>query len=229
MNNCVKLPADTDLYRIGEHIDYISRVINERISDEGKRQELIRSLYKIQKKQSDKLLNMSVIGEFSTGKSSFINGLLRSELLATCSLQGTTVANTVIEYGKTYASRVKFIDSIEAKRTEFADIGALSAGIEAVTTDPRTARQLSGVTVLLPSENIKDRFRIIDTPGTNSLEKWHEDITVSAINDVSDLSVIITDATRLFPESFCNFLRSTLSYVLPQCAIIAIPRRNATT
>ena len=220
MNNCVKLPADTDLYRIGEHIDYISRVINERISDEGKRQELIRSLYKIQKKQSDKLLNMSVIGEFSTGKSSFINGLLRSELLATCSLQGTTVANTVIEYGKTYASRVKFIDSIEAKRTEFADIGALSAGIEAVTTDPRTARQLSGVTVLLPSENIKDRFRIIDTPGTNSLEKWHEDITVSAINDVSDLSVIITDATRLFPESFCNFLRSTLSYVLPQCVFV---------
>ena len=231
MNDSVKLPADTDLYRLGEHIDYISRVINERISDEGKRQELIRSLRKIQKKQNDKLLNMSVIGEFSTGKSSFINGLLRSELLATCSLQGTTVANTVIEYGKTYASRVRFADSIEAKKTEFADIRALSAGIETITTDPKIARHLSGVTILLPSENIRDRFRIIDTPGTNSLEKWHEEVTVSAINDVSDLSVIITDATRLFPESFCNFLRSTLTPVLPQCVFVLtkfdlVPKRE---
>ncbi|MDD3588470.1 MAG: dynamin family protein [Thermoguttaceae bacterium] len=60
----------------------------------------VTALDDIQRRMEEKRLYLGVIGEFSSGKSTFINALLEDELLTTSVLQATTASITKPEYGK---------------------------------------------------------------------------------------------------------------------------------
>lgn len=205
---------------IQSHIEYATMVLNKYHWDDSVRQSLLKQLNQIVDKQNDKTLNISVIGEFATGKSSFINALVGQELLAVNALQGTTVAITIIEYGTTY--KLSLVDKAgKANIQEYKNISFLCSALQHYTTDPSYADTLSYVRVTLPSEILKNGFRIIDTPGTNSLEQWHEEITRRAINDISDMSIILVDATRPMPVSLINFVENTLGELVKDCIFVA--------
>ncbi len=206
----------SSIVEIDKHVGLIETVLHKYACEEEPLQKL---LQKTKEKQNDKLLNMSIIGEFSSGKSSFINALLRRELLLSCSLQGTTVANTIIEYAPGY--RIELKD--QSRKTigyDFSGIEEMAKKIEGFTTDPDFARDIYSVNIFLPSTGIKDKIRIIDTPGTNATELWHEDVTKKAINGLSDASVILIDSTKPFPETICRFVLQNLKKFLPQCAFV---------
>ncbi len=171
----------------------------------------------IRKKQNDKKLNLSVIGEFSTGKSTFINALLRKDLLASSALQGTTVASTVIDYSRQHMIHLQYLDGRPDEKHTYDDISSMKAGLEKFTTDSLIARQLRAVNVFLPAEVLKDNFRIIDTPGTNVTEAWHEDVTIRTLKEMSDLSIVLISAEKPVPDTMLRFVRSHLEAILPQC------------
>lgn len=83
---------------ISSHIQFAESLIDRYEWDKETKKRLVSQLQLIHNKEKDKCLNLSVIGEFSTGKSTFINALLGEELLIYSVIQGTTVVNTVIEY-----------------------------------------------------------------------------------------------------------------------------------
>ena len=87
----------SEMADIQSHITYATTVLNRYNWDDSIKRSLKKQLDAIVAKQNDKVLNISVIGEFSTGKSSFINALVGHELLAVNVLQGNTVAITIIE------------------------------------------------------------------------------------------------------------------------------------
>ncbi|MBE6783024.1 MAG: hypothetical protein E7536_03335 [Ruminococcaceae bacterium] len=201
---------------VDKHIAFIEAVLKKYSYEEG---QLTALLEKTKRKQQDDIVNMSIIGEFSSGKSSFINALLRSELLSSCSLQGTTVANTVIEYAPYYA--VELTDkNRKVKRICFANENQMVEKIESFTTDSDFAQTVRSVKICFPAKAIRGKIRIIDTPGTNATELWHEDVTKNAIRSLSDASVILMDATRPFPETICKFVSDNLTKVLPQCVFV---------
>ena len=88
---------------IDSHIKFASSLLGKYQWDTSVKHNLEKQLNAIQEKQNDHKLNISVIGEFSTGKSSFINALIGCELLAVNVIQGTTVAITIIEYDNEFA------------------------------------------------------------------------------------------------------------------------------
>lgn len=199
-----------------KHIAFIEAVLKKYSYENEQLNALIE---KTKRKQRDPIVNMSIIGEFSSGKSSFINAILRSELLSSCSLQGTTVANTVIEYAPYYA--VELTDkNRKVKRISFANENQLVDKIESFTTDSDFAQTVRSVKICFPANSIRGKIRIIDTPGTNATELWHEDVTKNAIRSLSDASVILMDATRPFPETICKFVSENLKKVLPQCVFV---------
>ena len=83
---------------IDGHIQFMKTLMKKYEFPWKQREQLQAELKKIQVRQNEKTLNMAVIGEFSSGKSSFINALLRENLLETDAIQGTTVASTLIGY-----------------------------------------------------------------------------------------------------------------------------------
>lgn len=210
----------SEMADIQSHITYATTVLNRYNWDDSIKRSLRKQLDAIVAKQNDKVLNISVIGEFSTGKSSFINALVGHELLAVNVLQGTTVAITIIEYGASYS--LSLVDKNgNSTTTEYKNINYLSSALQHYTTDPSYADSISHVRVTLPSDILKNGFRIIDTPGTNSLEQWHEEITRRAINDISDMSIILVDASRPMPETLVGFVESTLGNNVKDCLFVA--------
>lgn len=205
---------------IDTHIKYASMLLNKYKWKKSTKQNLEKQLAAIVDKQNDKMLNICVIGEFSTGKSSFINALVGYELLAVNVIQGTTVAITIIEYSDEFSITLTGLSG-NSKKMSYKSINSLRQQLHHYTTDPAYAKKVSYVTVTLPSDILKNGYRIIDTPGTNSLELWHEDITRRAIQDLSDLSIVLTDATQPMPTSLVSFVDNTLGETIKSCAFVA--------
>lgn len=219
-----------ELIDFENHLAFAERMMEQYQWEAGTREGFQRRLKQIRDKQGDKLLNLSVIGEFSTGKSTLINAMLRTELLASSALQGTTAACTVIEYGDRPGLRLTCRDG-SSTESWYEDTRQLAQRLSEFTERPDAARELYSAQVFLPSPTLLAGFRIIDTPGTNALEQWHEEVTVRTIREISDLSIVLVDATKPLPDTLLCFIEENLSTVLNQCAFLVtkldlIPQRE---
>lgn len=210
----------SEMADIDSHIVFATTLMGKYDWEEATKHRLEKQVSAIVDKQNDNLLNISVIGEFSTGKSSFINALVGYELLAVNVIQGTTVAITIIEYSEEFS--ITLTDFLgKSLKIIFKSIDSLRQQLHIYTTDAAYAKKIDYVTVTLPSDILKNGYRIIDTPGTNSLELWHEEVTCRAIKELSDLSIILTDATRPMPATLMSFLDNTLGDSVESCAFVA--------
>lgn len=210
----------SEMADIDSHIVFATTLMGKYDWEEATKHRLEKQVSAIVVKQNDNLLNISVIGEFSTGKSSFINALVGYELLAVNVIQGTTVAITIIEYSEEFSITLTDFSG-KSLKIIFKSIDSLRQQLHIYTTDAAYAKKIDYVTVTLPSDILKNGYRIIDTPGTNSLELWHEEVTCRAIKELSDLSIILTDATQPMPATLVSFLDNTLGDSVESCAFVA--------
>lgn len=210
----------SEMADIDSHIAFATTLMGKYDWEEATKHRLEKQVSAIVVKQNDNLLNISVIGEFSTGKSSFINALVGYELLAVNVIQGTTVAITIIEYSEQFSITLTDFSG-KSLKIIFKSIDSLRQQLHIYTTDAAYAKKIDYVTVTLPSDILKNGYRIIDTPGTNSLELWHEEVTCRAIKELSDLSIILTDSTQPMLATLVSFLDNTLGDSVESCAFVA--------
>lgn len=210
----------SEMADIDSHIAFATTLMGKYDWEEATKHRLEKQVSAIVDKQNDNLLNISVIGEFSTGKSSFINALVGYELLAVNVIQGTTVAITIIEYSEQFSITLTDFSG-KSLKIIFKSIDSLRQQLHIYTTDAAYAKKIDYVTVTLPSDILKNGYRIIDTPGTNSLELWHEEVTCRAIKELSDLSIILTDSTQPMLATLVSFLDNTLGDSVESCAFVA--------
>ena len=139
-NNDALSPLYTENSILNEHLYFTEELVYKYDWDLMDRLDFETRLFQIKTKQEDKLLNLSVVGEFGTGKSTLINALLRSdEFLVSSSLQGTTVAATIVENSDECAIFSEHINGQQEYRV-FEDVDSLREGLITYTTDSDTAR-----------------------------------------------------------------------------------------
>jgi GTP-binding protein len=99
---------------------------------------------------------IAVIGQFSSGKSTFLNALLGSNVLPS-GLTPVTAKSVRLKFSKLPLLSVKFIDGGESLLaiSELAELNSVS-------------EKIKNMTLYSPSEILKD-INFIDTPGLNSL------------------------------------------------------------
>ena len=262
MSQTVLLHSDAKsqqaLAEIDDSIAYVQSLLKKYKWERSESAKITKDLDFIVRKRNDKNLYLSVIGEFSSGKSTFINALLREELLGSKNLGGTTIANTIIRYAPQYDLLVNFKDgTTEVYSQRLIDEGkaaqpnwfirlfkgflnlfrpkgkkkpvgqprpsisleTLRERIGELTTNEQYARRVKEVILEHPSEYLKSGIVIIDTPGTN-FEAWHEEVTKTALRDVSDLSVILTAANKPVEDSLKTFIKSNQD-LLEHCIFLA--------
>ena len=124
-----------------------------------------------------------VLGEFSSGKSTFINALAQQDILAT-SILPETVAITVVRYGD--AKKVEIIYKDRRKH-------ALSdeSQLELIKRD---AKEIDRVKFSYPLPRLEG-FSLVDTPGLNTIFRDHEATTKDFIHR-ADAIIWILDATK---------------------------------
>ncbi len=114
----------------------------------------------------DRPLLVTVMGEFNSGKSTFVNALL-GEAVAPMGITPTTATINVLKYGTERRGRVVYKDET-TREVAWNDVPALLRGLDAAE-----AQRIRVVEVLYPLETLQ-RVNVVDTPGLNSIHPEHE-------------------------------------------------------
>ena len=115
---------------------------------------------------------IAVIGQFSSGKSTFLNALLGQDILPS-GLTPVTAKAVRLKFAKMPLLSVKFINGGESLLAS-SDLAELNKLVE----------QVSGMTLYAPSEILKE-INFIDTPGLNSLRDADTKETKNTLKKVS--------------------------------------------
>ena len=194
---------------VGYGLDLI-RIENDKSSAEEKREILIDKLkqpgvilnpsnsIKVQSK-SDDVFRIVVIGEFSRGKSTFINALLGQRLLPSLK-RPTTVVPTIVKYGDTLEYKVYRKGDATPLKISQDEFFSLKAFPENEETFDFSFVECAEISCPLPF--CKNNVEIVDTPGTNSLNMEHMEFINQA-----DAVVMMLSAVQPLTASEAQFIQ----------------------
>ncbi len=202
----------------------------------------------INDRNQDPRLYLGIVGEFNSGKSTFINALLRSPFLCMSSKPATTCTPTVIGYHPELKAQVYFADK---KKKDFQDFRSLwitlfqaldkysqeaqikclqefvhkysavsyGAKNENAQTDD-LAKQIHSVQVGYPSDVLKKHgLVIVDTPGANAKES-HDILTGNITRQFCDTCIILIPKDTPCSQSLMKFIKTYLKDILHHCIFI---------
>ena len=123
-------------------------------------------------------MEVAITGQFSSGKSTFLNALLSKNILPTGITPVTSKVN-FINYGEEYKLKITYYSGAQ----EFAPIESI-----ADFTDQREHEMsdIKYLTLYAPMEILKD-ISFVDTPGLNSQSQSDTDITKKVLRDVGGI------------------------------------------
>lgn len=226
------------LLRCDEQLQFTQEVIQRTEIPDSLRIEIQQQVDRIRQRQQDPKLYLAVVGEFSSGKSTFINALLRDELLKTSALIATATATHIL-YGDALTVEVNFQaprssvlhtqpDSKNITVSWLPGIQGLDNRqfIHALTSQDEIAKFVTNLTITHSSSFLANQVVIIDTPGTNADKSEHGTITENVVRQEADLAVIVIPATIPLSQSLADFLGNALKPCLHRC-IFVVSRMDA--
>jgi predicted GTPase len=119
---------------------------------------------------SEGRFHLAILGQFKRGKSSFLNALLRANILPT-SVVPLTAIPTFITYGPTMRAMISFSEAKPSIVLTAASADELSEALATYVTEeknPRNKLGVSDVRVECPSDLLRLGMTLIDTPGIGS-------------------------------------------------------------
>ncbi len=215
-----------------EHLQFAQEVINRSEIPEPAAKECRQHIERIKQRRADPNLYLAAIGEFSSGKSTFINALLRDDLLRTSALVATAAA-TRLRYGDALQVEVRLQGSRPGNVKTNPNSTNITipwlpgvSGIDnrqfirLVTANEEVAKDVVGVTVTHPAAFLANGIVIIDTPGTNATNPQHGAITRQVVENEADAAAIIIPATVPLSQTMTNFLAGSLRPYLHRCIFV---------
>ena len=226
------------LLRCDEQLQFTQEVLQRTEIPDSLGIEIQQQVDRIRERQQDPNLYLAVVGEFSSGKSTFINALLKDDLLKTSALVATAAA-TKIRYGNALKVEVHFsgphagVVTTQAN-SEIVHLPWLPSSnginirhfVHMVTSEEEVATDVVDITIEYPGSFLANRIVIVDTPGTNANNSEHGAITENVVRQEADLAVIVIPATMPLSQSLADFLGNALKPCLHRC-IFVVSRMDA--
>jgi small GTP-binding protein len=149
-------------------------------------------------------LTIAVIGQFKRGKTSFINTLLKKDILPVGIIPVTSVV-TKIQYGTGYAN-ISFQDGHQ-ETPSLSSLGNYISEQE----NPVNEKGVSCVKLYLPCDFLKEGMILVDTPGVGSIHQHNTDEAYSILQD-SDAIIFMLSVDSPINEIEREFLLSAKEY-----------------
>lgn len=167
---------------------------------------LERGLTAVNARRRDRSLYLALIGEFSSGKTSFVNVLLGERLLTASALANTAAVTEIRQAGKTAVS-VRFRDEsadlpypspeLEARLVGLGgQMGPLKELLKDLTSHPTIAPAVERVRLHHPSSMLGDDIVVLDTPGINSTVPEHAAVAYEVIDILADAFVVLVPSNH---------------------------------
>ena len=153
----------------------------------------------------DQLIDVAILGQFKTGKSSFINSLIGQDVLPV----GVIPVTTVI-------TRLRYGEKAVAVVTKF-DGGTVEVSVEEVgefiseEKNPANAKNVEVVDIALPALGRYPGLRLVDTPGLGSVFKYNTETSEEWLPHVG-AAIVAVSADRPLSDNDLNLLRDLARY-----------------
>jgi small GTP-binding protein len=183
----IKLEAVKQLLQ--EHLLYAQQVTDRLAAHLDVHQD-VKALQQLKSNLTQGRFEIVVVGEFSTGKSTFINALIGRKVLPS-KAQPTTATINYIRHAKENPhgteEAIVFFEKGHSERVPFQQ---LEQYVTEMSTLFSVVEEISHVDLYVDSPYLEDGVVIVDTPGMQSLHKKHDEITRKQIA-VSNASIFL--------------------------------------
>lgn len=167
----------------------------------------------------DQSFLLTVVGEFSHGKSTFINALLGTEILPSKVRPSTAMINKIYHNEEPVFSLSFRTPGSEPRSLDFEQFKTLLAPMQPDEENEQEVqtyeqqldyfRSISMAEVGYPGAICKAGVEIYDTPGTNDIDETREEITYSFVPK-SDAVIFLLKATAPFAATEMEFLKDRI-------------------
>lgn len=148
-----------------------------------------------------------IVGEFSAGKSTFLNALMGEKILPSFTNETTATVNFLKHREKSLngeCGRVYYFDG-KTEALESIDQGVISKYVS-TKSDISVAQSVEHVDLYLDSKFLEGNVTLVDSPGLNGTADGHRDITQDQI-DKSSASIFMFRADQPGSKSDFEFLK----------------------
>lgn len=214
---------------------------------DAERDKFLKEIEGLSKKSKSKDINIAVIGEFNSGKSTFINALLRERILKEAG-RPTTAAATYITRSRPH-NLFQYIFGTKSYVTVGFDDGqsfvfntsnysqcseyiqqayniqtnSLNDIINVITAEQQVAKHVVKLHIELKTKGLPKNIVIIDTPGFNPGEinfDNHLKITEDVVAKVADMAIILMPSTQPMSATLVDFLETNIHRYIHRCVFI---------
>lgn len=152
----------------------------------------------------EKPLKISIVGEFSSGKSTFLNALIGRDILSHAKSETTAVLtyiiNSVNEKVLVYFKNKETPEEIELNKENIKETTTV------FSNKFKVSQELERIEIYVHFQGINDNIIFVDTPGLNGVAENHREITVEEIVN-ADASIIIFPANKGLTNSSKEFIK----------------------
>ena len=220
------------MYDLQKYFKYINDILEKYAWENKRKKQIQESLNSIVSRYNDPNFYLCVIGEFSSGKSTLINALLREDILSTSTIQATTCAPTLIKAGDSKKITVYLQDgkklSYPGMKKKWESMGitwdtgenAYYRILEQVTSIEDVASSIQYVQFEHDAELLKKGLVILDTPGANALNQRHGEAASWALKEIADAAIVLTSAEQPVSSYLSDFLLKHIPDELHRCLFV---------
>ncbi len=218
--------SEQDRLQFSEMLSYLQQKLPLLHMDNEQQAQFREKLQEIKRRLDDPYFNLAIIGDFSSGKSSFINGIIHQDLLKTATLATTAVPtrirwNSMFREVEVYLRENRSSSSVElthlASRWKLKLPTGTAEKIDFITTNNTLAKKLEEVELRLPIDLRYQNMCLIDTPGVNpgaSGAQVHIQQTQNVLRRMADATIVLFPSPSVYTKSFEEFLRDNAEHFL---------------
>lgn len=167
----------------------------------------------------DGIFRILVLGEFSTGKSTFLNALLKERILPVA-VRPTTATINKIRYSPEKKVVLNFLGERDENGIEISEGIKKEIKVEELidyTTAlseqaDNTSRKIKIVEIFYPTEYCKNSVEILDTPGLASVNEHHDKITLNYLPK-GNACIMLLNPGQPLSKSERHYLRIVKNYI----------------
>ncbi|MDP3115087.1 MAG: dynamin family protein [Candidatus Cloacimonadaceae bacterium] len=154
-----------------------------------------------------------VLGEFSSGKSTFLNAILKQKIIPVA-VKPTTATINIVKYADQPRVILHFLsDSSNHTKTREISINELKKYTTSLDEDAdKFSQSIELVEIYFPSEYCKNSVEILDTPGLASTKSHHERVTLEYIPN-GNACIFLLNPTQPLSKSERHYLRLIKNYI----------------
>ncbi len=186
-------------------LETLKKIIYDFQIESLKKELLIVERYSSEKESSNQYIDVVVLGQFKSGKSSLVNSIIKENILPVGVIPVTSIV-TRIQYAEDKKAIVHFLD----KTSKEINVGEAEHFITE-SKNPKNAKKVEVVDIYLPQLEKFKNLRIVDTPGIGSYFKNNSETTLQWLPEIG-LALVAISVERPLAEEDVTLLKSVARY-----------------